>query len=372
MHVLARMIRRFAIVVLALLVLAVPASAARAPITATRDWWPVWSPSDKDIAFTRIDGTGRVFRLLIYHLATHRSTLIGQSASQLTPSWSNDGERLAYASGGLLYVVHRDGSQKHRYFAPTKAFAPAWGPGGQLAYLVNGNLWVGGVEWAQHAAGQSSWHGDQLAFAGDDGIYVGTTREDVHRVASGINPGPPVWSPSGTWIAYSANGRLWVVQPGGAPQAISPAFADVGPLSWSRESDSVAYTVRGAVEISYLNGKTIRTASTVGVGTSFAHLGDLLAFSGSHPGCTGHATIRIYEDNTHIPSLTGSCAIAGTAGADVIYGTSRGGDRIAAGAGNDTIHANNRHRDTVDCGPGRDTVYADRTDRLLGCEVVHR
>jgi hypothetical protein len=113
-------------------------------------------------------------------------------------------------------------------------------------------------------------------------------------------------------------------------------------------------------------------ATTVGVGTSFAHLGDLLAFSGSHPGCTGHASIRVYEDNTHIPSLTGGCGIAGTSGPDVIYGTTEGGDQIAAGGGNDVIHANNRHKDTVNCGPGRDTVFADRTDRLVGCEVIHR
>src|SRR3954452_9860165 len=110
--------RRVALVVLALLALAMPASAARAPITASRDWWPVWSPNDKDIAFTRINGTGRVFQLLIYHVATHRSTLPGTSASQLSPSWSADGARLAYASGGRLYVVHSDGTQKHRYFTP--------------------------------------------------------------------------------------------------------------------------------------------------------------------------------------------------------------------------------------------------------------
>jgi len=364
--------RRAALIAIALLTLAVPASAARAPITASRDWWPVWSPNDKNIAFTRINGTGRVMQLFVYHLASHRSTLIGTSASQLTPSWSADGARLAYASGGLLYVVHSDGSQKHRYFAPTKAYAPAWGHGGLLAYLVNGNLWVGDEQWANNVAGQPSWNGNQVAFARDDGIWAGTSRETVSRVAAALNPGPPVWSPDGSMIAYSADRRVWVVRPGSAATAISPQLADIGPLSWSRESDSVAYTARGALEVSYLNGKTVRTAATVGAGASFAHRGDLLAFSGSHPGCAGHASIRIYEDNTHIPSLTGGCGIAGTTGADVIFGTSEGGDLIAAGAGNDTIHANNRHRDTVNCGPGRDTVYADRSDRLLGCEVTHR
>jgi hypothetical protein len=364
--------RRVALIALAILVFAVPASAARAPITASRDWWPVWSPDDENIAFTRINGTGRVLQLLVYRLASHRSTLIGTSASQLTPTWSADGARLAYASGGRLYVVHADGSQKHRYFAPAKASAPAWGPGGQLAYLANGNLWVGDEQWAQGVAGQPSWHGNQLAFARDDGIYAGTSRETVQRVAVALDPGPPVWSPDGSAIAYTAGTHVWALRLGGAPGAISPRLGEFGPLSWSRQGDAVAYTARGAVRISYLSGKTVRLASTVGVGASFAHHGDLVAFSGSHPGCAGHASIRIYEDTTHVPSLTGGCGIAGSSRADVIYGTAEGGDRIAAGAGNDVVHANNLHEDAVACGPGRDTVYADKTDRLSGCERVHR
>lgn len=364
--------RRVALIALAILVFAVPASAARAPITASRDWWPVWSPDDENIAFTRINGTGRVMQLLIYHLSTHRSTLIGTSASQLTPSWSPDGARLAYASGGRLYVVHSDGTQKHRYYAPNGAHAPAWGPGGRLAYLVGSNLWVGDEQWAQNVTGQPAWYGNQLAFATDNGIWAGTTRENVRRVATALNPGPPVWSRDATWLAYTANKRVWVVQPGDTPRPISPVRSDLSTLSWSLEADSVAYTSRGEVDISYLGGRTRRLASTVGVGASFTPKADELAFSGSHTGCPGHAVIRVFEDSADIPSVTGGCGIAGTAGADVIYGTSQGGDQIAAGAGNDTIHANNRHKDTVNCGSGRDTVYADRTDRLIGCEVLHR
>jgi hypothetical protein len=364
--------RRIALLALAFLTLAVPASAAHAPITASRDWWPVWSPNDRDIAFTRINGTGRVFQLLIYHVFMHRSTLVGTNAGQLSPSWSPDSTKLMYSSGGILYIVNRDGTEKHRYYAPTKAFAPAWGLHSQIAYIANGNLRVGDQQWQQNVIGQPSWNGSQLAFARDDGIYAATGREIVKKVASALNPAAPVWSPDGRTIAYSSGKRVWIVRPGSAPVAISPVFADIGPLTWARESDSVAYTVRGALEDSFLNGKTIRMAGTVGAGASFAHLGDLLAFAGSHPGCPGHAAIRIYEDSTHIPSLTGGCGIAGTAGPDVMYGTSEGGDAIAAGAGNDVVHANNRHHDTVSCGPGRDTVYADRSDRLLGCEVAHR
>ena len=82
----------------------------------------------------------------------------------------------------------------------------------------------------------------------------------------------------------------------------------------------------------------------------------------------GHDGIRLYSGGI----LTGTCAIVGTPGPDVIEGTQSWGDTILAGAGNDQIHAGDRHTDRIDCGPGRDEVWADRLDKLAHCEVVHR
>jgi hypothetical protein len=48
---------------LVLLVCALPASAATLPILASHDWWPVYSPDAQSIAFTRVNGQGRVFTL---------------------------------------------------------------------------------------------------------------------------------------------------------------------------------------------------------------------------------------------------------------------------------------------------------------------
>jgi WD40-like Beta Propeller Repeat len=364
--------------------LARAASTTRLPIVASRDWWPVWSPNDRDIAFTRINGAGRVFSLQVLDLSTHRAAQVGMSAAQLSPSWSPDSSQLVYASGGILYIVRADGTGKHRYPAPTRAYAPAWRPGtsGQIAYLTtkgaqNTDLWVGNEQWQRSVLGQPSWapDGSALAFARDDGIYVAARRESQRQVVSAANPGPPVWSPDGTFIAYTANNHVWIVHADGASGPISLAgpFNDIGPLSWSRESDEVAYTVRGALEVTRIAAKaTVRPASTVGVGTSYAHRGDALAFSGSHPGCAGHASIRIYQGGPRVPSLTGGCRIAGTPLPDVIDGTPQGGDVIAAGAGNDLVHARNGHRDTIDCGAGRDTATVDRVDVARNCEVVRR
>ena len=92
----------------------------------------------------------------------------------------------------------------------------------------------------------------------------------------------------------------------------------------------------------------------------------------------------------------GNDRIAGTPGADVVYG--RGGndslsggrgndvllggpgadlldggaglDRLYGGSGNDILKARDGQRDVVDCGPGRDRAYIDRRDRVSGCETI--
>jgi len=375
------------VAVLAVLLLISPAAlagaATRAPITAGKDWWPVFAPDDHAIAFTRINGTGRVFTLEVLNLRTHRVTALGANAGRLDPTWSPDSKQVAYTSGGILWVVNDDGSGKHRYPAPTRSFAPAWRPGAQqLAYLTthgaqNTDLWVGSERWAPNVIGQPSWvtGEDAVAFTRDDGVYVAAGPGSEERLVSVASPQYAAGSPDGTFVAYAAAGSVYIVRAdgtGGGPLKVAGPFPDIGPLSWSRESDALAYTVRGAVELTYLSGKTVRLVSGAGVGTSFAHHGDVLAFSGVHRGCTGHTTIRVYEDNAHVPSYTGGCGIAGTSEADVVYGTAQGGDVISAGAGADRVHARNGHRDAISCGPGRDVVWADRSDRLTGCEVVYR
>ena len=46
--------QRLCVVVLAVLVTALPASASPGRILAPMDWWPVWAPDAAHIAFTRV------------------------------------------------------------------------------------------------------------------------------------------------------------------------------------------------------------------------------------------------------------------------------------------------------------------------------
>jgi Tol biopolymer transport system component len=358
--------------------LAVPASAGRLPIIAAQDWWPTWSPSGEDIAFTRI--SGRTMTLDVVDLATHRTARIAANQGQLAPSWSSDG-RLAFSLGGKIYTANADGSGRAPMTSQGHAYAPAWRPGSSdIAYLTtvgarNTDLWVNGTLWARDAIGIPAWSpdGTQLAFERVDGVYVTTAPGAERRVASVANPFAPAWSPDGTRIAYVAARRVWVVpaDESAPPRAVSARFAILSTPSWSRQGNDLAYAGSESIRLWHADtGKTSRLGDAA-AGVAFSPVADTLAFSGPRPTCPGHVSIRVYHDRTANGPVSGSCEIAGTPGNDVIDGTGAGGDIIIAGNGNDTVLARNGHRDTVDCGPGRDSVWADRSDTLRGCEIVH-
>jgi len=372
------------VVLLALLVFAVPASAAHLPILASQDAFPTFAPDGRHVAFSVIvNGQGRAFELDVVDAQTKRVRTIGHNAGSPSASWSSD-NRIAWTSGGILYTANADGTGKRRYLAPKPSYAPAWRPhSAELAYLtahgaVNLDLWVAGALWAKDAIGVPSWSpdGTSLAFAREGEIAVATGPGQERSLAATVGePSAPVFSPDGTKVAYAAAGRVYVVPADGssAPALVAGPFGGVTGLAWAPASDVLAYSVPAGLELTTLVPvpHSQLFAPGAAAGASFSPTdphGDVLAFAGPVSGCPGHHGIRIYGQGL----LAGTCAIDGTPGPDVIEGTQSWGDVIRAGAGNDRIHAGDRHTDRIDCGSGRDTVWADKVDKLTGCEIVHR
>ena len=362
----------------ALVVLAVPASAARLPIVASQDWWPVFSPNGREIAFTRVEQ--RTMTLEVFDLSRTRTYRIAENQSQLSPSWSSDG-RLAFSLGGRIYTSDANGTNRAAVTSAGHAYAPAWRPHStDIAYLTtvgatNTDLWVNHTLWARDVIGKPAWSpdGSELAFQRDDGVYVATGPGSERKIAGIVNPHGPAWSPNGDEIAYVAAKHLWIATADGSapPNAIASVSIASSDPSWVPDGTALVYTDDGTLWQKSPAGLTeLRRAATDG-GASVSSDNGAIAFTGPHPGCTGHWAILL-DTATRLSTAAGSCEIVGTPGNDIIQGTLAGGDVIVAGAGNDTIHARNGHRDTVYCGPGRDTVYADRSDVLHGCEIVHR
>jgi len=359
-------VSRLAVSLVTVLVLVLPAAAAAPRILPSQDAWPVWSPDGHSIAFTRIDSSGMTLELL--RLGT-RPVAVARNAHQLEPSWSPDSTRIAYQAGGSVFV-RTIGGRAVRIGA---GGAPAYGP--SVARVAGGSLLVNGVVWAKAVIGQPAWSpdGSRIAFQRDNGIYVAAGPGGGKLLVGGNEPGRAAWSPDGTKLAFTVGDEIWVAGRGIVPaHAIARGMADASSPSWSPEGDAVVYSRRGGIEVSDLSGNSSLLVASNGVGAAFSPLQDVVAFAGPRPGCPGHVGISLRQDDAHDVPVSGTCEVRGTPHADVIEGSPLWGDVILAGAGNDQVHANDGHTDRVDCGPGRDTVWADRSDRLTGCEIVHR
>jgi Tol biopolymer transport system component len=286
----------------ALAVLALPVAASSAP-PAPFDWWPVPSPDGTHVAFTHVvNGLGTHMTVEVVNLKTKQVSVIASGRGQLDPTWSQDSSQLAYSLGGVLWISNAAGTAKHRYVAPTKAFAPAWRPNStQLAYLTthgsqNTDLWVGGALWARNVIGRAAWSpdGSVVAYQRDNGIYIASGPGVETQVASIDNPGPPSWSADGKTIAYGAGKGMYTVSADASapPTLVARGLGEVGKPGWRFDDARLAAAyLRGVAVVSLPSGQATKIAGASGPDATYLPGSTTLVVTGSVKGCGGRAGI---------------------------------------------------------------------------------
>jgi Tol biopolymer transport system component len=209
------------------------------------------------------------------HRVTHGHLLLNPDVADdwTTVSWSRDGKLLAFDSGLFkIYVVHPDGGGLKEI---GQGLEPTWGPRGRIAYRTNigpdetnssiaiatarGKVlkkitvrtayatdaaWAAGARALAFVAEQGeeepsaiivaraprfrpkvfahgdspAWapRGNRLAFATDNGIYVGSLRRRPRLIATCVDYcSAPAWSSDGRLLAWINDGDLTIARPNG-------------------------------------------------------------------------------------------------------------------------------------------------------------
>ncbi|MBO9527427.1 MAG: PD40 domain-containing protein, partial [Sphingobium yanoikuyae] len=239
---------------------------------------PAWSPDGRTIAFSS-DRSGN-YDIWTLDIASGAMKQVSSNGREdRMPSWSPDGARIAYsgtdgAKTALYVTALADGQESLLKQVQGKIDAPSFGPGGELAYVVQdaqgSRLEVDGkaVSGAENVFPfRVSWGKGSYYYVSDGKIRSrkGTSLSTVNfaatlevvkpsyarakrdwdstapRKALGIVH--PTLSPDGSRIAFAALGDLYVMSSkGGVPENLTKDGAlDTDP-AWSPDGQSLVYT----------------------------------------------------------------------------------------------------------------------------------
>jgi Tol biopolymer transport system component len=198
-----------------------------------------WAPDNLSIVFAGEDG------LHLISLVGGGQRRLTDTRSDVDPAWSPSGARIAFGRGNSLYTIEPDGSG--------------------LTELATVDLQAGHPAWAPD--------GTKIVFDGPDQIYVvgadGSQLKLLRNGSRGSGPGTPSWSPDGRDILFfntpgtsgAFRAEVWVMKPDGSdPRRLyrSPCcVGEWGPPVWSPNGRSIAFSAdsAGGIFVMDANGK---------------------------------------------------------------------------------------------------------------------
>jgi Tol biopolymer transport system component/tRNA A-37 threonylcarbamoyl transferase component Bud32 len=241
------------------------------------------SPDGKMIAYAA--GPEGQMHLYIRQIAGGRTIALTESfpGNHRWPQWSPDGTRIAFQSGGAIYVIPALGGVPKRLVEPSpegSARTPSWSPDGmQIAYVQGRNIYVNSVDEGKprkiaeaYEAHSLSWspNGSKIAYvSGNQSFLFG--RPTLGNIAPcsiwvvSIEKGAPVqltdnrylnvspvWTPDGRNILFVTNqgGSRDVYQlplkasavPAGSPIRMTTGL-NASTISLSADGKKLAYSV---------------------------------------------------------------------------------------------------------------------------------
>src|SRR5215208_232895 len=219
--------------------------------------WPVWSPDRSQIAFLAPDPDDPMGNVSLYRIAVDGSTperLVDGVSAHAAPSWSPDGNRIAYTSFAGYDPVYESGAisvrvldvetRKETDLTGAKyplAFNPSWSPdGSEIAFIVK-NQGLG--ERPQHAPGDVM----VASLERSDGAFENVTNGAVRDVWSAA------WSPRGDeLLLYSLFGQTWYEPPSTSIRLLNRDTGEIDQLAglderptmpvWSPDGTRFAFT----------------------------------------------------------------------------------------------------------------------------------
>jgi TolB protein len=216
--------------------------------------FPVWSPDERRLAYyvVRDTGAGESSRIYVVNVDGSDRRLLskGRSPQDLTPEWSPDGGKIAFAAYPAdplsaavhdedLYVMNSDGSGRRRL-----ARHMAQDSGVEV---------IGGLQWSPR--------GGAVAYRGaSGGAYVAGLDGGPPRklAATGRHASPPEWDASGRWLAFADADQLVVVGADGRGARIVVRQTALGEVVWGT-GRQIAFDAEGGVFGVDSSGEHLRT-----------------------------------------------------------------------------------------------------------------